>query len=34
MPTSNDRIEHLTVNWTLEVVVLAVADVDTATAEA
>jgi hypothetical protein len=34
MTTSKDRIEHLTVNWTLEVVVLAVADVDIATAEA
>jgi hypothetical protein len=34
MTTSNGRIEDLTMNWTLEVVVLPVADVDIATAEA
>jgi len=34
MTTSNDRIEDLTMNWTLEAVVLPVADVDIATAEA
>jgi hypothetical protein len=34
MTTSNDRIEDLTMNWTLEVVVLPVADFDIAMAEA
>ena len=34
MTTSNDRIENLTMNWTLEVVVAPVAGVDIATAEA
>jgi hypothetical protein len=34
MTTSNDRIEDLTMNWTLEVVVSPVADVDIAMAEA
>jgi hypothetical protein len=34
MTTSNDGIEDLTMNWTLEVVVLPAADVDIAMAEA
>jgi hypothetical protein len=34
MTTSNDRIEDLTMNWTLEVVVLPVADFDIAMAAA
>jgi hypothetical protein len=34
MTSSNDRVEDLTMNWTLEVVVLPVADVGIATAGA
>jgi hypothetical protein len=33
MATSNERIEDPTMNWTLEVVALPVADVDLATAQ-